>query len=241
MRVRERYYPWVSVQGIAKDGLSGATGGLGLWGLPASLFFDKVADAVNVSFDVYDFGRTGNRVQEARFTAASLRNQKEAEKARRIWQVKAAYYRCLQTEALLQVAREALEERRITARQAQVYFEVLLRSKLDANLAQVNRSAAEAEMLRAENERRVGFAALNLAMGVEGRSAYELEPVSLEMEAVEPLERLLERALAGRPERLRARAHAETDAHQAGALTLPAESSIFWSRACRGTSGRSTP
>jgi outer membrane protein TolC len=97
---RARYYPWVSVQGVVKEGLSGATGGLGLWGLPASPFFDKVADSVNVSFDIYDFGRTGNRVEEARFTAASLRSQEDAEKARRIWQVKAAYYRCLQSEAL---------------------------------------------------------------------------------------------------------------------------------------------
>ena len=68
-----------------------------------------------------------------------------------------------------------------------------MRSKLDANLAQVNQSGAEAEVLRVENERTIGFASLNLAMGVEGRSAYELEPVSLEMEAVEPLERQIER------------------------------------------------
>jgi hypothetical protein len=85
-----------------KEGLSGATRALGPPALPGSPFVEKVPDApVNVSFDNYDFGHTGNGVEEARFTAASLGSQEEAEKARPIFQVKAAYYRCLQTEALL--------------------------------------------------------------------------------------------------------------------------------------------
>lgn len=66
----------------------------------------------------------------------------------------------------------------------------------------------------------MGFAALNLAMGVEGRSAYELEPVSLEMEAVQPLGRLLERALTARPELLAA----EQQVRAAGAFLGAARS-----------------
>ncbi len=199
---RAGYFPQVYLQGIVKDGLSGATGGLGLVGLPASPFFDKVADSVNVTYEVYDFGRTPNRLQAARFTAASLRSLEEAEKARVIWQVQTAFYRCLQADELLKVARETLEERKLTARQAQVYFEVQLRSKLDANLAQVNLSSAEAALVRAENERRIELAGLSRAMGVWGRPVYDLEAVSLELESVEPLENLIERALASRPELL---------------------------------------
>ncbi|MFQ5789159.1 MAG: TolC family protein [Acidobacteriota bacterium] len=197
---RAGYYPQVFLQGIAKDGLSGATGGLGLVGLPASPFFDKFADAVNVSYTAYDFGRTRNRVEVARFTAASLRSTEEAERARIVWLVRTTYYRCLQAEELLAVARETLEERKLTARQAQVYFEVELRSKLDANLAQVHVSEAEAWLARVENARRLGYAALNRAMGVGVRTVYQLEPVSLETDVAETIEDLTETALTGRPD-----------------------------------------
>jgi outer membrane protein TolC len=210
---RSNYYPWVAVEGIAKDGLSGAAGGLGLVGLPGSPFFDKLAIAVNVSFNALDFGRTSNAVDAARFTAASLRSREEAEKAAVVWQVRTAYYRCLQAEELLRVARDTLEERKLTARQARIYYEAELRSKLDASLSEVRVKEAEAELIRAENQRQLSFATLNLAMGVPGGGAYRLAPTSADSEPGESLEGLVERSLLSRPD-LEA-AHLEAQAVQA--------------------------
>ena len=65
--VRSSYFPQIYVQGIAKDGLSGATGGLGLVGRPASPFFDKLATAVNLGFTALDFGRTSSHSALRRF------------------------------------------------------------------------------------------------------------------------------------------------------------------------------
>jgi outer membrane protein TolC len=197
---RAQYYPWVSVQGIAKDGLPGAAGGLDLVGLPGSPFFDKVAIAVNVNFTAYDFGRTGNQVDKARFTTASLRSREEAARAGIVWRVKTAYYHCLQAEELTRVARETLEERKLTARAAQVYYDANLRSKLDANLSQVNVKEAEAELVRAENQGRSSYAALNFAMGVAGRATYELEPAPADRPFAASPEGLIEKALASRPD-----------------------------------------
>jgi outer membrane protein len=197
---RSSYFPQIYAQGIAKDGLSGATGGLGLVGLPASPFIDKLAAAVNVGLTAYDFGRTSSQVQAARFTAASLKSALDAERARIVWLVASTYYRCLQAEEMVRVAREIVEERALTARQARVFFDAQLRSKLDFNLAQVNASEAEAGLLEAENRRIAGFAALNQAMGVEGRDSYRMAPVSLEMVPAAAPDELLARALSARPD-----------------------------------------
>ncbi len=197
---RSRYYPWVDVEGVLKDGLAGALGGLDFDGLPGSPFFNKAAVAVNLGFTAYDFGRTGNQVEEAGFTAASLRSRVAAVRATVVWMVKAAYYRCLQAEELRRVAQEIVEERRLTARQAQVYYDAMLRSKLDANLARANVIEAEAELARAENRKRLAYAALNQAMGVTGRADYQLEPVRVDWEVSESTEGMLERALAHRPD-----------------------------------------
>jgi len=210
---RSNYYPWVAVEGIAKDGLSGATGGLGLVGLTGSPFFDKLAIGVNVSFNALDFGRTSNAVDAARFTAASLRSREEAEKAAVVWQVKTAYYRCLQAEDLLQVARETLEARELTARQARVYYEAELRSKLDASFSEVRVKEAEAELIRAENQQQLEFAALDLAMGVPGEGTYRLEATPADSEPGESLEALVERSLLSRPDL--AAAHLEAQAVRA--------------------------
>jgi outer membrane protein len=198
---RSSYFPQIYLQGIAKDGLSGATGGLGLVGLPASPFFDKLATAVNLGFTALDFGRTSSQVKAARFTAASLASEREAERARIVWLVAATYYRCLQAEELYRIARDMLEERKLTARQAQVYFDAELRSKLDYNLARVNVSEAEAALLEAGNHRLAGYAALNQAMGVEGGEIYDMAPVALDMPPPAMLSELMAKALSARPDR----------------------------------------
>src|SRR5260370_23134855 len=76
-RVREAragYYPQFGFSGIAKVGLSGATNALGLIGLPASPLYRNLADSLNASQTVFDFGRTKHRVAQDR----KLRDATEA-------------------------------------------------------------------------------------------------------------------------------------------------------------------
>src|SRR5260370_2833654 len=79
-RVREAragYYPQLGFNGIAKMGLSGATNALGLVGLPASPLYRNLADSLNISQTVFDFGRAKHRVAQER----KLRDAAEAELA----------------------------------------------------------------------------------------------------------------------------------------------------------------
>ena len=65
-QARADYYPQIGFSGIAKAGLSGATNGLGLTGLPNSPFYRNFADSVNVYQRLYDFGRTAHSVEQQR-------------------------------------------------------------------------------------------------------------------------------------------------------------------------------
>src|SRR5260370_4295417 len=59
---RSAYYPQTGFNGIAKAGLSGATNGLGLVGLPNSPFYRNFADSLNIYQNGFDFGRTAHNV-----------------------------------------------------------------------------------------------------------------------------------------------------------------------------------
>src|SRR5262249_50714874 len=61
-QARAGYYPQFGFNGIAKAGLSGATNALGLVGLPASPLYRNLADSLNASQSVFDFGRTKHHV-----------------------------------------------------------------------------------------------------------------------------------------------------------------------------------
>jgi outer membrane protein len=61
-QARSGYLPQLGFNGIAKVGLSGATNGLGLIGLPNSPFYRNFADSLNASYRVFDFGRTRHSV-----------------------------------------------------------------------------------------------------------------------------------------------------------------------------------
>src|SRR2546421_612331 len=108
-RVREAragYYPQIGFNGIAKMGLSGATNALGLVGLPASPLYRNLADSVNASQTVFDFGRTKHRVAQER----KLRDAAEADvgtvEAEVRLNVEQAWYGLLRAQRLREVTAE---------------------------------------------------------------------------------------------------------------------------------------
>ncbi len=125
-RVREAragYYPQFGVNGIAKVGLSGATNALGLVGLPASPLYRNLADSLNASQTVFDFGRTKHRVAQER----KLRDAAEADvatvEAEVSLKVEQAWYGLLRAQRLVEVTGEIVRSREATVRQAQALYD----------------------------------------------------------------------------------------------------------------------
>ncbi len=150
-QARAGYYPQLGFNGIAKMGLSGATNALGLVGLPASPLYRNLADSLNASQTVFDFGRTKHRLASER----KLRDAAEADVATaeadvRL-KVEQAWYGLLRAQRLREVTAEIVRSREATVRQAQaLYF--LLRPELQT--LQLDREAAAEQLEWARSQKK---------------------------------------------------------------------------------------
>jgi outer membrane protein len=202
-RVREAragYHPQLGVNGIAKMGLSGATNALGLVGLPASPLYRNLADSLNASQTVFDFGRTKHRVAQER----KLRDAAEADvvavEAEVRLKVEQTWYGLLRAQRLQEVTAEIVRSHEATVRQAQALYEGQIRSRVDLDLARVSLSRAQLQASEAENRVHIAIATFGLALGGAQDAEYTLESPDLSIPKLDPVEALVEEAFRLRPE-----------------------------------------
>lgn len=120
---KSNYFPQVSFSGIGKLGLSGATNGLSLVGLPASPFYRNLSDAANVNQNIYDFGRTKHSVAWARAEVEAARHYLDTVQVHVAERASEAYLRVLSAEQAIKVNEQALRERREVLRRAQEFYQ----------------------------------------------------------------------------------------------------------------------
>lgn len=197
---KSRYRPQITFNGIAKLGLSGATNGLGLLGLPASPFWNNLSDAVNVEQDIFDFGRTSHSVALARAEEEAAEHNLDAIRIQVAERAKVAFLKVLAAQQLIEVGEENLKDRQQVERQAQEFYQVGLSPKLDLDLAQVGLNTAKLALAQARDEKRAAWAELFTALGQPEGPHYDLvEPQStLAPPAALPTE--INEALACRPD-----------------------------------------
>ena len=202
-RIREAragYYPQFGFNGIAKMGLSGATNALGLVGLPASPLYRNLADSLNVSQSLFDFGRTKHRVAYER----KLRDAAEADiatvEADVRLKVEQACYGLLRARRLQEVTAEIVRSQEATVRQAQALYEGQMRSRVDLDLARANLSRAQLRASEAENRVHAAVATLGLALGGAQDAEYVIDSPDLSTPSLETVESFVEGALLARPE-----------------------------------------
>jgi outer membrane protein TolC len=199
-QVRAGYFPQLSFSGIGKIGLSGATGALGLPGFPGSPFFRNLAYSANWYQNIFDFGRTKHRVASRERLAKNARLKKQAERDRILLAVRRAYFSVLEAQRLDRLAESTVRERRLTLERVEAYFQAQMRSQMDVNLSRANLLEEEGGLIKARNAVHSAFAALRSAMGVEGRSTYELRDPQVQILQVPPLEDQVKAALENRPD-----------------------------------------
>lgn len=216
-RVREAragYFPQFGFNGIAKVGLAGATNALGLVGLPASPLYRNLADSLNVSQTLFDFGRTKHRVASER----KLRDAAEADvvtaEAEVSLKVEQAWYGLLRAQRMRDVAAEIVRSREAMVRQAQALYEGQIRSRVDLDLARVSLSRAQLQASEAENRVHTAVAALGLALGGAQDAEYVLESPDLTTQELEPVESLVEDGFRMRTELKSLRFEKEAAAEQ---------------------------
>lgn len=197
---RSYYFPQLSFSAIGKVGLSGATNALGLPGFPASPFFRNTAYSVNWYQSVFDFGRIKHLVRMDRALYRSAQLRQTSEQQRIVLEVKQAYFAVLEAQQLEQAGEAALRERTLAVDKAKAYLSENLGSQLDLDKANAGLAEAQEALAHAHNAVEVSFAALHVAMGVDGAQTYALQAPPFDERALPLVESLIQQAIKNRPD-----------------------------------------
>jgi outer membrane protein len=197
-QIRSAYYPTVSgnVTGAGTERGSVLSAGA----VTTSSIYSRESNGVTASQLLSDFGRTASLEQSARLRNASQNQNVTNTRAEVLMEVQQAYYRALNADSILGVARATLDLRRVTLRQVSALAQSALRSKVDVSFAQVNESQAQLDLFRAENDATAGHARLSAAMGYDRDQAFSLsdEPLPAPLDA--NVDALIEQARRERPD-----------------------------------------
>jgi len=154
---------------------------------------------------ISDFGYTAHRILANEANEAASEKEILTNKAFVILNVQKAYLNCLLQKSLITIAAETVKQRQAVRDQVQALYKHQLKSKVDLDLMLVEVSNAELSLIKAQNDLRQSFAALNNAMGIEGPARYELEQIPIQVAPTQAVETLVAAGLNDRPELLGSR------------------------------------
>ena len=162
---------------------------------------------VTLTQKLYDFGKTGARVDEARANAKASEEELERVRQEVALNVKLAYYGLLEAQRLVRVAEAAVERAELNLKSARGFFEVGIVPKSDVTRAEVELANARVGLIRARNAVRLAETTLANALGTAA-------PVQVQdILAYEPFVAdpalLLTEAFRARPEVRRAQARVD--------------------------------
>ncbi len=151
---------------------------------------------------ISDFGYTAHRILATEANEAASEKEILTNKAFVILNVQRAYLNCLLQKSLVTIAAETVKQRQAVRDQVQALYKHQLKSKVDLDLMLVEVSNAELSLIKAKNEIKQSFAALNNAMGIEGPDQYELEQIPIRVTPSQAVDTLVATGLSDRPELL---------------------------------------
>jgi outer membrane protein len=169
-------------------------------GLNNPIIYDRLATGVSAGQLITDFGRTSTLVQSADLHAMSQERLSEATKDQLVFDVSRAYFSALRSQAVLRVASQTVEARKVVLDQVTELAANKLKSELDVTFAKVNVADAELLQLNAQNELRAAYAELSQAMGDRNVQQYRLVEEPMPGTLPPNPEDLVSQALQARPD-----------------------------------------
>ena len=152
------YYPIVSMSNQYRASQSSTNGG-------ADDASESYSSQASFNYILYNFGKREGNVQAARETLTATKQDSATTNQDIILAVKQAYYVYLASQALVTVRRETVRSRELLVRQAQGFYEVGTRAKIDVARAEANLYTAQADLIAAENGVKIAWVTLRNAMG----------------------------------------------------------------------------
>jgi len=172
-------------------------------GLNNPIIYPRVAAGGTVSQTIWDFGRTANLVSSAKSSAKAEDENSAATTAQVILAVDESFYNALETRALMQVAQQTVDARRLLVDKIGALTQAQLKSDLDLSFANVDLARARLLELEARNNYQAALAVLSAILGYPDQQDFDLVESTREPQQPEPdVAPLILAALRRRPELL---------------------------------------
>ena len=120
-----------------------------------------------LSQNIYDFGRREYKVQISKEDLKTFQWTMKDTRLSVFDNIRQAYYGVLLTQRVVQVRQEDLARTQDHLRQAQGFYQVGLKAKIDVTQAEVAVVTAQKALIQAENDVRVAWVTLAAAMGLD--------------------------------------------------------------------------
>jgi outer membrane protein len=154
------YYPTIAMTNFYQTGTQiGNTVGAGNGS-------DTYLSRTALAMTLYNFGKREGNVQSARDTLDATNFNYKTTVDGVIFGVKQSYFTYLGLRAIVTVREETVKSRQLLARQAQGFYDVGTRARIDVARAQSNLYLSEADLITAQNAVKIAWAILKNAMGV---------------------------------------------------------------------------
>ena len=164
---------------------------------------------LSVNQILYDFGKTGNALDAARWGTLSSQRDMDRTIQDVVLNVKQAYYALLAAKKLVLVAQKTIEQTESHLKQAMAFYRAGTKPRYDVTRAEVEVNNAKLGMINAKNGVRIRTITLNNAIGIEPGKETEIDDTLPPASAVPTLEMAQEETLRNRPEILKAEADIE--------------------------------
>lgn len=159
----------------------------------------------SVSQLLYDFGKTPGLLAESWSTFHQTREDYAGNRQKVVLDARTAYFGYLAAQRAVKVEQENVTQNQVLLKQAQGFYQVGLRAKIDVTKAEANLYDAEASLIKAKNLADLAKVSLMTALGLRTWPYKELEDILEVAPQPQSLPELKAQALSNRPEVLKNR------------------------------------
>jgi outer membrane protein len=176
--------------------------------------YQRAAAGASVNQLITDFGRTTNLLASANLAAKAENQNAMATKEQILLAVDQAFYGALQSQAVLTVAQQTVQDRQTVADQVGALYKSKLKSELDSSFANVNLAQAKLLLLDAQNNLNAAQALLSAILGFQSLQNFQLVEDSTAATAPpDNVDDLITAAFTMRPEILALQFESESAEH----------------------------
>ncbi len=177
------------------SGTSGSAGSIGGLGVTNFYLYQFQANQL-----IYDFGKTPGLINESRASFGQSQQDYAGSRQQVVLDARTAYFGYLAATRAQKVSEETVRQNQELLKQAQGFYQVGLKAKIDVTKAEANLYQAQANLIQAKNNVQLAQVSLMTALGLKTWPYSEVDDVLEVMTPPKSLEELKAQALQRRPE-----------------------------------------